>query len=139
MICSVCAIVQGEKATFCAYEPPYAKVCSPAQLKRLHSYFLGRAKNGSQWAEGMLRLTPCDLWPFIEGRTLWLLGDSTTEVFHLWSKHKYAMFISAFDYFPILLLITGNADYCRVLCGALASISCWLWSASSLGGMTLEV
>ncbi|CAL8461602.1 g1133 [Coccomyxa elongata] len=73
----------GEKAEFCKYEPPALKVCSPAQLSRLHEYFLGRASNGSQWAEGMLRLSPCDIWPHIMGRTLWLLGDSTTEHFML--------------------------------------------------------
>ena len=137
--CNVCAILQGEKAAFCAYEPPYAKVCSPAQLRRLYSYFLGRAKSGSQWAEGMLRLTPCDLWPFIERRTMWLLGDSTTEVFHLCSEKRFMQCLIAFINFPTMLLIAGSshADYCNLVCDG--SISCWPWSASSLGGMTLEV
>ena len=83
----MCAM-QGEKADFCKYEPPAAKVCSPAQLNRLYEYFLGTASNGSQWAEGMLRLTPCDLWPHIIGRTLWLLGDSTTEVITFYTTLK---------------------------------------------------
>lgn len=28
----------------------------------------------------MLSLTPCDLFQLVEGRTLWLVGDSMTQV-----------------------------------------------------------
>ncbi|KIZ01068.1 hypothetical protein MNEG_6895 [Monoraphidium neglectum] len=28
---------------------------------------------------GALELSPCDLWPYLRGRTLWLLGDSHTK------------------------------------------------------------
>jgi hypothetical protein len=50
----------------------------------LLQHFLDRAANGSALATNLLQLTPCDLWPFIRGRTLWLLGDSLTQV-RLWA------------------------------------------------------
>ena len=31
-------------------------------------------------ARELLELTPCDLYPFIRGRTLWLIGDSIQQV-----------------------------------------------------------
>lgn len=41
---------------------------------------LCRAKNGAPGVEDMLTMTPCDLFQVIEGRTLWLVGDSLTQV-----------------------------------------------------------
>ena len=35
---------------------------------------------GSFYAKGLLELTPCDLWPYIRGKTIWLIGDSIMQV-----------------------------------------------------------
>ena len=37
-------------------------------------------------ARELLELTPCDLYSFIRGRTLWLVGDSIQQVqlYTLW-------------------------------------------------------
>ncbi len=39
-----------------------------------------RAKVGAVGAKDLLELTPCDLFPYIRGRTLWLVGDSMMQV-----------------------------------------------------------
>lgn len=54
--------------------------CRPREQAKLLQYFLNETRKGSAFAEGMMTLTPCDLWPFIRGRTLWLAGDSITQV-----------------------------------------------------------
>jgi hypothetical protein len=64
----------------CAYIAwPGRRVCPYEDQERLLQHFLDAAGSGSAWAEHMLRLTPCDLWPFLRGRTLWLLGDSIAQ------------------------------------------------------------
>lgn len=64
----------------CAYIAwPGRRVCNYDDQERLLQHFLDAAANGSRWAENMLRMTPCDLWPFLRGRTLWLLGDSIAQ------------------------------------------------------------
>lgn len=39
-----------------------------------------RAEAGAVGAEALLTLTPCDLFELLEGKTLWLVGDSMTQV-----------------------------------------------------------
>ena len=39
-----------------------------------------RAEAGMVFAKQMLLYTPCDLFPWIKGRTLWLVGDSIQQV-----------------------------------------------------------
>lgn len=39
-----------------------------------------RAKVGAAGAKDLLELTPCDLFPYVRGRTLWLVGDSMMQV-----------------------------------------------------------
>ena len=39
-----------------------------------------RASEGADGARELLALTPCDLWPYMRGRTLWLVGDSMMQV-----------------------------------------------------------
>ena len=76
-----CACTQREKQEYCAYAPHAdRRVCPHEDQERLLQHFLDRADNGSAWAANMLRMTPCDLWPFIKGRTLWVMGDSITQV-----------------------------------------------------------
>jgi hypothetical protein len=38
-----------------------------------------RAEEGAEGARELLALTPCDLWPYLAGRTLWLVGDSMMQ------------------------------------------------------------
>ena len=38
-----------------------------------------RAAVGAPGMQEMLTLTPCDLWPWLRGRTLWLVGDSMMQ------------------------------------------------------------
>lgn len=38
-----------------------------------------RAEAGAVGVQQMLTLSPCDLFKLLEGRTLWLLGDSITQ------------------------------------------------------------
>ena len=39
-----------------------------------------RASEGADGARDLLALTPCDLFPYMRGRTLWLVGDSMMQV-----------------------------------------------------------
>ena len=47
-----------------------AHLCSPEQHRAIISYMWQR--NFTEY----LQFTPCDMWPFLRGRTLWILGDS---------------------------------------------------------------
>ena len=38
---------------------------------RLVDAYIGLAEAGSTFAANLLRFTPCDLWPYLRGRTLW--------------------------------------------------------------------
>ncbi|KAK9825884.1 hypothetical protein WJX81_000941 [Elliptochloris bilobata] len=71
------------KGRWCAYDSELshsgAPICPAAEQATLMAHFNGRAAAGDAWAANMLRMTPCDLWPFLRGRTLWLLGDSITQ------------------------------------------------------------
>ena len=40
---------------------------------------IDRASAGAPGMQEMLTLTPCDLWPWLRGRTLWLVGDSMMQ------------------------------------------------------------
>ena len=48
--------------------------------KKLISWLAGFARNGAQWAEDILTLKPCDLWPQVRGKTVWIAGDSVSQV-----------------------------------------------------------
>lgn len=75
------APLQRGRADYCHYIFHHgARVCPHEDQDRLLQHFLDRAANGSHWAANMLQMTPCDVWPFIRGRTVWLMGDSITQV-----------------------------------------------------------
>lgn len=75
------AMLQWQRNDFCHYTFHHGRrVCPHDDQDRLMQHFLDRAHSGSAWAANMLQLTPCDLWPFIQGRTVWLMGDSITQV-----------------------------------------------------------
>ena len=74
-------ILQWQRKDFCHYTFHHGRrVCPHDDQDRLLQHYLDRAHGGSKWAANMLQLTPCDLWPFIQGRTVWLMGDSITQV-----------------------------------------------------------
>ena len=35
---------------------------------------------GHSWAHDILLLRPCEIFPYLEGRTLWIIGDSMSKV-----------------------------------------------------------
>ncbi len=73
--------MQRGRSDFCHYRfRPGSHLCPHEDQDRLLQHFLDRVANGSRWAANMLQLTPCDLWPFIRGRTIWLMGDSIMQV-----------------------------------------------------------
>ncbi|KAK9830112.1 hypothetical protein WJX72_009847 [[Myrmecia] bisecta] len=57
-------------------EPQYANICSAELQQKLLERLL------EQDRRELLELTPCDLWPMLQGRTTWIVGDSQ-------SRHLY--------------------------------------------------
>ena len=43
-------------------------------------YILRRAEQGAVGVREMLEMTPCDVFAYIRGRTIWLVGDSMMQV-----------------------------------------------------------
>lgn len=54
-------------------------VCAEWEQKKVMKQLVERATAGSPGMQEMLTLTPCDLWPWLRGRTLWLVGDSMMQ------------------------------------------------------------
>lgn len=50
------------------------RTCKPEQKKGMLEYLIGKRKID------LLQFSPCDLWPYLAGRTLWVIGDSHTKV-----------------------------------------------------------
>ena len=44
-------------------------------------HLITRAEMGAPGYEAMLTMTPCDWWPLLQNRTLWLVGDSLSQEF----------------------------------------------------------
>ena len=58
-------------------------ICPSIDQDWLLKYFVEETEKGSYYAKGLLELTPCDLWPYIRGKTVWLIGDSIMQVSRL--------------------------------------------------------
>ena len=41
---------------------------------------LRRAERGAAGMRELMELTPCDIFPYLRGRTIWLVGDSMMQV-----------------------------------------------------------
>ena len=41
---------------------------------------LHRAERGAAGMQELMQLTPCDVFPYLRGRTIWLVGDSMMQV-----------------------------------------------------------
>ncbi|KAK9825923.1 hypothetical protein WJX81_007164 [Elliptochloris bilobata] len=67
-------------AHMCLYES-HGPVCPRTDQERLTRDFVERAEAGDTGARDLLRTTPCDLFPFLRGRTTWLIGDSMQQEF----------------------------------------------------------
>ena len=56
------------------------QVCADWAQYVLLEDWLQRADDGAPGYERLLTLTPCDMWPLLQGRTLWVVGDSISQV-----------------------------------------------------------
>lgn len=54
--------------------------CPDGMRKELSAWLRERAGSGAQWAADALLLQPCDLFPLIKGRNVWVAGDSMSQV-----------------------------------------------------------
>ena len=74
-------------AALCTF-PPDSKntwteymLCSPEQRDAILKYYMASEKQGVFGP--LLTFSPCDLWPAIRGRSLWVVGDSHSyDLFH---------------------------------------------------------
>ncbi|CAK0758806.1 hypothetical protein CVIRNUC_002648 [Coccomyxa viridis] len=56
-------------------------ICPPAKQSAVVDYYSSRRHVAG--IADLLDFTPCDLWPLIRGRTLWIVGDSHTyDLYH---------------------------------------------------------
>lgn len=55
--------------------------CPPPEQRTFLEHLISRAEMGAPGYEHMLTMTPCDWWPLLKNRTLWLVGDSLTQEF----------------------------------------------------------
>ena len=56
-------------------------VCPKKAQQHFWDYLVSRAEAGAPGYEAMLRMTPCDFWPYLRGRTMWVAGDSISQEF----------------------------------------------------------
>ena len=85
--CRNCQRSESMWADFCAYRKN-GPVC-PEWLQSSLQEDMGRRAG----YEEALTMTPCDFWPLIQGRTLWISGDSTYLSFfkaRLWRHTVHA-------------------------------------------------
>ncbi|CAL8468940.1 g8481 [Coccomyxa elongata] len=73
-------------ANFCSWD--YSKfsgfrgpVCPEWLQEQLLTWMIESAERGRPGFKEMLTMTPCDLFPLLRGRTLWLMGDSMMQEF----------------------------------------------------------
>eukprot|EP00884_Botryococcus_braunii_P017743 jgi/Botrbrau1/4652/Bobra.33_2s0023.1 len=78
--CKTCSR-EGGFYDFCRYQVVGELNCPPGDHIRILEYLLNRADEGAPGYAEMLTMTPCDLFPLFQGRTLWLLGDSQMKEF----------------------------------------------------------
>ena len=55
-------------------------VCPDWLQEQLLSWMIESAERGRPGFREMLTMTPCDIFPLLRGRTLWLMGDSMMQV-----------------------------------------------------------
>lgn len=72
------------------YRDPKFPSCPEETKQRLLSTLREYAMKGADWAKQALSLRPCELWQHIQGRTVWMAGDSVTQVGFLKSHQTTA-------------------------------------------------
>ena len=55
--------------------------CPKEEQRGFLEHLISRAELGAPGYEAMLTMTPCDWWPLLANRTLWLVGDSLSQEF----------------------------------------------------------
>ena len=60
-------------------QSPSQRWCGALLVQRFKEHLIRRAEAGAPDYKETLLMTPCDWWPFLRGRTLWLVGDSITQ------------------------------------------------------------
>eukprot|EP00884_Botryococcus_braunii_P023107 jgi/Botrbrau1/9480/Bobra.0252s0098.2 len=65
---------------FCQFRS-HGPVCNPWDQTVFQSMLVERAELGAPGYRDMLTFTPCDMFRYIRGRTLWLVGDSMQQEF----------------------------------------------------------
>ncbi len=68
------------ESALCRFEEGFLPACKMEDRRKLVSWLGEYANNGAQWARDILTLKPCDLWPQIRGKTVWIVGDSVSQV-----------------------------------------------------------
>jgi hypothetical protein len=56
-------------------------VCPKKDQQHFWRYLVSQAEVGAPGYEAMLTMTPCDIWPYLRGRTVWIAGDSISQEF----------------------------------------------------------
>lgn len=71
---------------FCSYQTGWEKtwtdfmICPKEKQASVANYYIGRDVTGFR---ELVEFSPCNLWPIIRGRTLWIVGDSHSyDFFH---------------------------------------------------------
>lgn len=85
----------------CRFEEGFLPVCAMEDRRRIVSWLAGLATSGADWAKDILTFKPCDLWPLIRERTIWVIGDSISQVVNvLWMNLSAA--------FSFVLITNGS-------------------------------
>ncbi|KAK9833226.1 hypothetical protein WJX74_010892 [Apatococcus lobatus] len=86
-----------ERTHFCRFAPyGLPPICPSRDQDWFLNYFMEEVDKGSVYAKGLLELTPCDLWPYIRGKTIWLIGDSIMQ------EHQQALSCFFLEFWPSL-------------------------------------
>ena len=64
----------------CRYKTKGAPQCPEEVQDELQTRLRRAAQDGHVWAKDMLTVRPCELFSYLEGRTLWIIGDSMSKV-----------------------------------------------------------
>ncbi|KAK9821033.1 hypothetical protein WJX74_003942 [Apatococcus lobatus] len=75
--CTTCKL-DNNWVRFSRYESN-GPICPWEDRQRLQRWLVERAELGAPDGKELLELTPCDLFAYLRGRTLWLVGDSMTQ------------------------------------------------------------
>ena len=103
---------------------------------------LCRAERGAAGMRELMELTPCDVFPYLRGRTIWLVGDSMMQVrctvsalslpcqaLHQTCMHAYTASAGAVHTLGIVIAMPGTASD---FCASVHSRTIWLLNHSRM-------